>query len=263
MTLNVANYEGHRNWPKRRELTAQAILECKADVIALQEIRLDPSQPTARESYQNMAEEILCALNAKGSHQGSQLVYQTAMFYPLIWYPLPGSPSQQWEGLGIISAFPIMETGSCFLSKPANCNDRNLRITQYAMLKANGATLSLFNTHFALDQPGLDANARETLAYMERQAIGPSLLVGDLNASPDNPCLDPFKEQGLTDLWQALRPDDPGFTYPASDPEIRIDYCWADEKLSKHVTSIDIVAGCPENGVFASDHLGLVVTLSI
>src|SRR6185437_12078807 len=49
----------------------------------------------------------------------------------------------------------------------------------------------------------------------------PTLLLGDLNATPDAPELQPLLGR-LHDVWDGSR--GPGFTYPADVPRERIDY---------------------------------------
>jgi len=60
-----------------------------------------------------------------------------------------------------------------------------------------------------------------------------------------------------------LRPGEPGYTFPADDPEIRIDYIWldpGDAGLSPAVIERILVERV--GGVTGSDHYGLAGVLS-
>ena len=80
----------------------------------------------------------------------------------------------------------------------------------------------------------------------------PTLLLGDMNASPDAAELQPLFER-MHDSWPTTA--GPGFTYPADTPTKRIDYV-----LVSPNGKIDtaFVAFVPS----ASDHRPVVVNLS-
>jgi endonuclease/exonuclease/phosphatase family metal-dependent hydrolase len=92
---------------------------------------------------------------------------------------------------------------------------------------------------------------------------GPRLLVGDLNAEPGDPALQTLANGGLTDLWASLEPDQAGYTWPSNDPSKRIDYCWGDDTVAPAAQAIELVATQPVNGIYASDHFGLLVTINL
>lgn len=264
MTLNLANYDDHPDWSKRLQIIVTTILTEDPDVIAVQEVRFDPSQPTTQSSYQSMAEQIVYQLNqaAGGTYAGVNIVSQPLMFYPdsSLHYPSPPPDKQLWEGLAILSRLPVLETGSIFLSRTGG--DANLRGTQFATVDAGGTAFTVLNTHFALDQTNRESNARQTLSYLDGLS-GPRLLVGDLNAVPGDPALAILTGGGLTDLWAQLEPDQNGYTWPSNDPSRRIDYCWGDASVASAATTIALVATQPVNGIYASDHFGLLVTFTL
>lgn len=293
VTFNIANYNDHGNWDVRVKLIADALANADADVVALQETRFDPDQASTKQSYQNMAEQILMSMNQRGSYAGASLDSQPTMFYPVggPQYPLPaaqGSPSI-WEGSSMMAKRKIVETGTRFLTKTTLCTDANLRATQYAMVDLSSARAStstlhklhpnrtrtastnsslalpqqfyLFNTHFGLAGECLTNNARETVQYMQKLcADSPCLLVGDLNATPDNPALQELVKGGLVDLWAKLYPSLPGYTFPSTGAIKRIDFGWANAVLMKNgnLKKVSIIGTQPANGIFASDHFGLL-----
>ena len=276
VTLNLGNYNDVAHWEQRSQRIAGALIDLEADVVGLQEVRFDPDQISTRESYQNMAEQVLRTIRETTGGEawaGTKLVSQPAMYYPTVeggenpWeYPqlAEGDLDRQWwEGLSLLSRSPVGETGSRFLSRGSDCTDANRRIVQQSATGELDTQVYVFNTHFALTEACRAANVDETLAYMSRSS-GDQLLVGDLNATPDDPTLEPLREAGLVDLWQELHPDAAGHTYPSDAPAKRIDYCWASPDLAARAIAIELILTEPDpDGVYASDHLGLCVTFEV
>jgi endonuclease/exonuclease/phosphatase family metal-dependent hydrolase len=261
MTLNLANYDDHPDWPQRIQIIVDTILSGQPDVIAVQEVRFDPGQPTTQASYQGMAEQIVYLLNQSTAYAGLSIVSQPFMFYPdaACHYPAPPPDDRLWEGLAILTRLPVTDTGAVFLTKTGT--DGNLRGTQYAAVTTPSGTFYVFNTHFGLDETDRCSNAQQTLAYMSR-FDGPQLLLGDLNAIPGDPALEILTKGGLTDLWASLQPNANGYTYPSSAPAKRIDYAWANDTARPSAQAIQLVATQPVEGIYASDHLGLLVTVA-
>jgi endonuclease/exonuclease/phosphatase family metal-dependent hydrolase len=86
----------------------------------------------------------------------------------------------------------------------------------------HGREVHLFNTHldYRSDPAVREQQVSEMLTVINRYH-GPMLLLGDLNARPGSPELDPLFEL-FSDAW-----DDstgPGYTFPGDDPDRRIDY---------------------------------------
>src|SRR5436190_4950852 len=121
MTLNLANYDDHPDWSDRLQIIVDTILTENPDIIAVQEVRFDPSQPTTQSSYQSMAEQIVYLLDqaSSGAYAGIDIVSQPLMFYPdsSDHYPAPPPNKQLWEGLAILSRLPVVQTGSIFLTR--------------------------------------------------------------------------------------------------------------------------------------------------
>ena len=73
-----------------------------------------------------------------------------------------------------------------------------------------------------------------------------------------------FEEAGWVDAWKALHPANPGYTYEAGNPTIRIDYAWLNPFLANRLETIEIVADrAGADGEHVSDHYGLLVTLDL
>jgi exodeoxyribonuclease-3 len=142
---------------------------------------------------------------------------------------------------------------------------------------AGAEPVRLFATHLASrhdSRPPLE----ETPAVVEvLRAVGtaPHVLVGDLNSlAPHDPvgepppgveprgeaidgvprlALDPLVDEGYVDCYRALHPVEPGFTYLASAPWLRLDYVFASPGLAGRLAACDVIRG--GLAARASDHL--------
>jgi endonuclease/exonuclease/phosphatase family metal-dependent hydrolase len=167
-----------------------------------------------------------------------------------------------WEGLSVISRFPIVDHAVKKLS--SNCSDSNRRITQWVQVQLESGLFSLYNTHFALSQDCLETNVPETLDFMGDNSSGAGVLIGDMNATPNNDALIKLSTAGLTDAWAQLNPGVNGYTFPSWGPVKRIDYCWASNAYSAKLTSVALAAtDCATGVVYASDHVALVAQFDI
>jgi len=105
----------------------------------------------------------------------------------------------------------------------------------------------------------------------------PHLLVGDLTArTPGEPigkppvgvekrgeavdgvprlAIGPVLEAGYVDCYRALHPAEPGYTYPAATPWLRLDYVFASPELAPRLRACDLVGG--DRAARASDHLAI------
>lgn len=279
MTLNLANYNDHIFWEQRLQLIADTIQKSNADIIALQETRYDPDHASSSASHQDMAQQILYQLHLRGEYLEAQLVTQPIMYYPYGVneklgahnYPLPAAlafdkQTYYWEGISIISKLPIIETGSIFLSKLEGCADNNKRATQYIKVNNQGEDFYIANIHFS-GQQCFATQMRETITYLNSYMQNKNLFIlGDFNATPDNVAFQQLTTLGLVDLWAKLQPNENGYTTTAENPTRRIDYIWASSPLASVFTTpnqIQIIANQPRDGIFPSDHLGLVATMQI
>ena len=64
-------------------------------------------------------------------------------------------------------------------------------------------------------------------------------------------------EAGYADAFRAFHPDEPGYTMPAWDPHVRLDYVFVSRSLASKA------AACPvQKEVGTSDHAPVVATFS-
>ncbi len=224
-----------------------------------------------------MVQQILYRLQTDRKYLQAELLTQPIMYYPYDTkdplgthnYPLalqlsPNGRAYFWEGISIISKFPVIETGTLFHSIPPQCKDTNKRATQYIKVLYQNKPLYVFNVHYST-RGCARTQLKETIDYFNRIVHAqPLLVMGDFNATPENKAYDYFRAYGLTDVWQKLRPRDVGYTSPTDKPIKRIDYIWTSHHFNKDIKNsnqIQLVGKEAKGDIYASDHLGLTLTL--
>lgn len=151
------------------------------------------------------------------------------------------------------------------------------------LLEIELADTYLFATHLASRHEGGDSRRigemRTVRDVLRRVRDSPHLLVGDLNAlRPDDPVgepprgveplgeavpgssrgiLEPLVLDGCEDCYRALHRDEPGYTYTAASPWLRLDYAFASPGLRPRLRACDVVV--TDVATRASDHLPLRV----
>ena len=179
----------------------------------------------------------------------------------------------------------IFDVHVAWLSRRPAGRVRNHRLAALAktLLEVEVDGLELFVAHLASRHEEhahpRDRELGEILRVLGRVA-GPHLLVGDFNAlRPGDPVgapppgveprgdalpgaprtvLAPLMAAGYVDCYRSLH-DDPGYTYPADAPWLRLDYAFASRELAPRLAACDVVRG--DLAARASDHLPLVVEL--
>ena len=253
VSWNIANYDDHPKWITRKNMIADEIIKADADIIALQEVRFNKGHPSTKATYKNSAEQILTQLQSKNKFNDAKIITQPAMHYQSTGF---------WEGLSIISNDDIMETGAIFHSYIQNPTDLNKRVTQYSVAVSNSFIFFLFNTHFSNDETNLRSNIGEVMSYTERFTGYPLVLLGEMNATPQNENIHKLIMQGFIDVWNKHNPEIGGFTYPSSAPVKRIDHCWANETFANKIKNIKLIGNKPsKDGIYPSDHLGLLIEI--
>jgi endonuclease/exonuclease/phosphatase family metal-dependent hydrolase len=146
-----------------------------------------------------------------------------------------------------------------------------------SMLEIELNGVRLFAAHLASrHEERVHPRPREVEAILGvlRRCRGPHALVGDLNAlrrddtlgapppgvvprgdalpGAARDVLEPLAEAGYLDCFRALG-DEPGFTYPAEAPWLRLDYVFASPELAPTLRGAGVVA--TPDSARASDHL--------
>jgi len=127
---------------------------------------------------------------------------------------------------------------------------------------------------------------RALLRSVERHQPGFHVLAGDFNTLAPGELLDvsrlplrlrPFLwlsggrvrwrtvqqiiDAGYVDTFRQLHPRDPGYTFPTSDPHVRLDYVFVPRAFADRVTVCRVANG--DDATRASDHFPLLADLSV
>ncbi|MEO1060989.1 MAG: endonuclease/exonuclease/phosphatase family protein [Actinomycetota bacterium] len=188
-------------------------------------------------------------------------------------------------GNAVLSRHPIAEHGEIAL--PLADGSPGFRNATWARLATPGATLPVITTHLAFRFDESELRQRQATALLELAAdlrddgddAPPVVLTGDLNAVPDSDEIRlltgrraaPVPGIVFTDAWPQVR-DDPGHTWDrrvpyladAVWPQRRLDYVmvsWPRPKPLGNPVQAFLIGDEPVDGVWPSDHLGVVVDL--
>ncbi len=255
LTLNIWNRSDP--WEDRLALIREGIEVLSPDLIALQEVI-------------NLGDDFdQAALIADG------------FGYARTWGKSPASDLP--FGNAILSRWPIAETQVMALPKIEDEEDRSL---VHAQIAAPFGTVHFFNTHLAwrLHEGHVRAAQMKFIAKVIEgvpEHEFPPILVGDFNAEPD---ADEVRYlRGLTTLGEArgvsfldaysfVNSNHTGYTFSrenaftlsAGEPSRRIDYIFVrgpDGRRRAEPTSANVCFDAQRDGVWASDHFGVFVTL--
>jgi endonuclease/exonuclease/phosphatase family metal-dependent hydrolase len=249
------------DWQARRTAIGSVLRQADADVLTLQEVWADASE--------NLAEALAADL-------GMHCSWSTFRA-PRRWQERIGDDSVQ-VGTAILSRWPVAATADDVLPGGPDADDG--RTVQLAEIDAPSGRLPVFTTH--LDSaPGGSVTRCTQVAAMARFVARhsgsglPPVVTGDLNAEPDS---DEIRLLGghltapavpglvLVDAWRWAEANDPGWTFDARNPYVagvpssRIDYVLLG--LGARVTRIGLVGAGPVDGVWPSDHAGVVADLA-
>jgi endonuclease/exonuclease/phosphatase family metal-dependent hydrolase len=219
MTFNIKHGE-----VSSLEAIADVILQEHADIVGLQEVDVDADRSG----------------NVDQPHRLGQLTGMANLFRTALTLSDGGL-----YGLAVLSRYPIIISDRLNLTSGSE-----QRILVTVDIDVAGTTIPFCVTHL-----GLTASERTTQVSEILTAIGSkpyAVLVGDMNAQPDEPSMKNLGAQ-LTDAWVAAGVGD-GYTIPADVPDRRIDFVWFEKTW----------AGASEAHVpvtQASDHRPVVVSV--
>jgi len=247
---------------RRMAIVARGLGELAPDVVTLQEVREVPGQ------LANQAESLARAC-------GYQHVF---------------APAVDWagghEGLAILSKAPIAEHASIELPH-ARPEERRLLLSARIETAAGNVWVHTTHLNYRLQhgQERQDQVVAIEAAVRARAGDLPQILMGDFNARPESDEIRWLR--GLTsidgrrthfqDAWDRLHPEERGWTWASVnpytaplrflEPDRRIDYIFVttmrrDGRGTIHACRM--VFDRPDSdGVFASDHFGLVADVQI
>ena len=222
MTFNTQHCQNFKTKEIDFDVMANAILTCGADVVGLNEMRGQGTDP----EYTAQTERLAALTGMR--------YYQFAKAFDV--------PGKGPYGNGLLSKYAIVRAETIAIPMPAR-EDR-IKGKYYeprCIIKAeleNGVTVLI--SHFGLNP---DEQALAVEAAMEHIKDEKCILMGDFNVKPDNPVLLPIRER-MVDAACLL--DAEVCSFPSDLPHQKIDYIF----LSKDMRLVN--AAIPP--IVASDH---------
>ena len=217
--------------------TVAAIRAAAPDVVGLQEVDVHWAE---RSGFVDEA-------RALGERLG-----MTVRFAPIYQLPSPDRTGATREfGVALLSRFRVVafrnDTLTRLSTQVPNATPQPMPGLLDATLDVRGTPVRVLVTHldYRTDPRVRERQVAETLTYLDAR---PTLLLGDLNATPDAPELRPL----LARLYDV---SGPAPTYPAEAPTKHIDYVLASAQFrARSATVVD---------TRASDHRPVVVELTL
>lgn len=171
--------------------------------------------------------------------------------------PAEGQTENRKYGLALLSRYPFQYQENHSLTRLPSLNDsvRPALMPGFPEvgIKLNGQTVHIFNTHLDYrPDPAIRMKQVEEMLELFEQRKGPLVLMGDLNAEPDDPELGKLFDL-FNDSWE--KSDREGFTFPADEPQKRIDYIL----YSDHFEVTRVYVADSQK----SDHRPVVATLQL
>jgi len=282
--------------PERAALLAAEIAATKPDLVALQEVTTWEIEAESGPIVIDQLELLMAALRAVGQH------YRVAVIQTLTDIQVPGAvsftdhdailvrangPCGRLKVIGTethpydtLMEFPVPDSEGIPVLRGWIAADIRIRD------KNHDSQFKFVNTHLESAVASIPETAYLQLAQAEELLEGlsetriPIILAGDFNSDAEptknypadaTPSYDTIAASGYTDAWHALRPGNPGYTWPlfwqdqmsgqTIAPIERIDLIF-----SKGATAISIAntGMAPDaSGLYASDHKGVVATFKL
>ena len=288
MTWNIAwaygkGSEGHGSLKTAAEMQtnldqiAATIKSADADLVLLQEVDFSSDRSFGTNQAKYLAEQA-------GYPFLMPAVSWKANYLPFPYWP----PSEHWKSMSsggaILSRYPLKKCEVELLPKPAAQNFAYslfylFRYLQKCELTWGEKTVVVYNTHLeAFDRINREKQMQIVGERIKQQADGLTIFGGDFNTVPaeadtrhnypDEPETDHrqdktlellVKATGLHDTAQLSPPADQKalFTFPAHEPNRKLDYVFVDSNLG--VSKLTAINSAPD----ASDHLPLITHLRL
>ena len=239
VTFNLLHgFPSFENLEQRTDIVVDWINTVQPDLLALQE----------------------AAQTATMMNRGEIIAQRTG--YHWAWTKAAGVPGVFEEGPGVLSRAPIAASEGIQL--PHVVNTFGVRSATRAEVDTAAGRVAMVSMHLGGDSPpDVVINADQATAaesFLMASAATTHLLGGDTNATPDEPGMVYLRGQ-LDDAWQTANPSDPGLTDPVPTAMNRIDYLYVERSVQ--VLACELLFTAPVNGIYASDHFGVMCTVRI
>jgi len=174
-------------------------------------------------------------------------------------YRLPGSAGQPARefGVALLSKLPILSWSNDSLTRLSTQETSPTPARMPGLLRAvvnfRGTRITVLTTHLDYrSDPAIRRAQVDEIVRVLGQSSGPTILAGDLNATPEALELQPLFGR-LMDAWRTSKK--PGYTYPAKAPTKRIDYVLYSDPFVQVDTRV------PESAT--ADHRPVIVSLRL
>jgi len=262
LTLNLFGRGG--DWANRRSVLTKGIREIQPDLVAFQEV-------IETDDYDQVVD--LLGPDFVIAHETLGLV-----------------PDAEHQGVSIASRWPLGNVREVDLHLTPRTADFPCTTLIAEIDAPDPIGPLLFVNHFPSWQPGFEyerelqtvAAARVVEELVGRGARH-AILAGDFDAVPETTSIrfwtGRHSLEGMSvcyrDAWESLHPDEPGHTFSPRNPLVpawvlergrRIDYIlvrFGDHAPTLDVTACELVFDKPVDGVWASDHFGMVADLAV
>lgn len=247
------------NWEARQPGLIRVLEEMDADLIALQEVWEDGSA---------------CQADLLAEALGYERAWTGASRIDGIHF-----------GNAILSRWPLTATSSRMLpSMPSDDGGRNCRVL-HARAAGPRGEVDLYTAHLSYRPEESHVRQQQVRAICrwvhEQGTAGyPPVVAGDFNATPESDEVRmmtgktavPVDGLVFYDAWESSNQPGPGFTWShenvhtamALEPNRRLDYVFVGKPLANgagHAVSAKLVGTEPVDGLFPSDHFGVVADL--
>ena len=235
MTYNIHSGQGNLG------ATADAIRTLSPDVVALQEVDVHWSDRS------NFADQAAALAQMLGMQVRFAPIYQLE--------PLRAGDPRREFGVALLSKLPMTSFTSRLLTRLSTQESNPEPTPMPGLLEVTidvrGTAVRAFDTHLDYRaDPAVRAKQVQEMVEYIGSSTRPTILLGDLNATPDAAELQPLFAR-LHDTWPSS--SGPGFTYPAEDPRKRIDYILVSSQFRVRSASVPAAT--------ASDHRPVWVDL--
>ncbi|GAA0238198.1 endonuclease/exonuclease/phosphatase family protein [Halobacterium noricense] len=222
--------------------TARVIRESGAEIVGVQEV---DGHWGARSNFEHQAKRLAKMLDMN---------YFFAPIYSL--EPLEQNRPRREYGLAVLSEHPILRAENHEITRLSTQIGTEPQLAPgFPEVRVNirGVILSVYATHldYRADPAVRRMQVDDMLKIVRNRE--PTVLMGDLNATPDAPELAPLLDM-FDDTWDG-QGDGTGYTFPAENPTKRIDYVLTSSTIGTN--SVKVVK------THASDHRPVVAELSI
>jgi endonuclease/exonuclease/phosphatase family metal-dependent hydrolase len=246
------------DWEARLPVVIDSLREADPDVIALQEVWHDGTTSSAQ--------VIADALGYESAFAGALELSEGVRF-----------------GNAVVSRWPI--TGQEVRPLPSADKPSEERLVLRADVAGPRGPLQVYSTHLNWRMDHSHVRQAQVRAIGEmitesRPRTYPPIVCGDLNAEPQSAEIQMLTGQRqvavdgvvLMDVWQATHPVEAGFTWDNANPYAasqlewnrRIDYVlvgWPRAGGAGNPLGCELLGATPTDGVWGSDHIGLVADL--